>query len=65
MNQFKIDQCHYCGSTNIGMGYQSGYAAVSSTRNIFKSSKIYYTICSDCGSILHSYVSDPYKFKPR
>ncbi len=63
MQRFNIEKCPFCGSTNLGEGYQSGYAAVSSVRKILRSSKIYYVICSDCGSVVHSYVKDPYKFK--
>ncbi len=34
MQRYKIEKCPFCGSTNLGEGYQSGYAAAGSVRKI-------------------------------
>lgn len=54
-----IEQCPYCGSEKLRIGYQihdgemvSDYAGDSGCRIIHK-------ICVDCGSIVHSSVEKP------
>lgn len=60
-----IKKCTYCGGEEIGIGYQLGYGSMLVNNIGFKGSKVIYEICINCGSILHSKVSDPKKFKPK
>ena len=64
LKSMNIDKCPFCGSRNIGEGYQDGYATVRVKNKIFRSSQINYIICADCGSVLRSYVKEPEKFLP-
>lgn len=68
MQELRIDQCPYCRSTNIGVGYQLGYGQVfadiyaySSTRDC---STVEHILCKECGSILRSRVVKPEVFHP-
>lgn len=60
----KATACPKCGSYELGEGKQSGYAAVTRTDGMF-GSPIIYTICTNCGFIVESYVKKPEKFKKR
>ena len=61
----KTERCPYCGGTNIGEGYQSGYAAVTVKGRVLKSDKICYKICCDCGTVVRSFVKHPEYFIPK
>lgn len=68
MQEIHIDQCPYCHSTNIGVGYQLGNGQVfadiyaySSTRDC---SDIEHILCKECGSILRSRVVKTEMFHP-
>lgn len=59
----KATECPKCGSTEIGFGKQSGYAAMSTINKASFGTAIEYVVCTDCGFIVESYVSKPEKFK--
>ncbi len=55
-----MDQCSYCNSTNIGVGYQLGQGQLFADPYAYQAgrecSNIEHLLCKDCGSILHSRV---------
>jgi hypothetical protein len=58
-----IKKCIYCGSEQIGIGYQQGSASMLTNQSGFSGSMVIHEICTDCGSILYSKVKSPEKFK--
>lgn len=65
MKKVRITVCRYCGGTEFITAFQSGYASLTSAESLFKFTKIYHTICRDCGSVLRSYVVNPEKLLSR
>lgn len=55
----EIKTCHYCGSEEIGVGYQLGDGEMSTDFAGSKTSKINHLICLKCGAILKSTVAKP------
>ncbi|MDP4093626.1 MAG: transcription initiation factor TFIIIB [Bacillota bacterium] len=58
-------KCPKCGSSEIGQGKLSGYAALSVVGKMFSGSAVIADVCSDCGYIIQMKVKDPEKFKRR
>ncbi len=57
-------ECPKCGGTDIGKGKQDGYAVMLPANKVMSlGSEILYSICTDCGFIIESYVRKPEKFK--
>ncbi len=60
MKQVNINLCPFCGSSNIGVGYQLGngqmYADLYAYQSAADCSNIEHLLCKDCGSLLHSRV---------
>lgn len=57
MKEIKIEQCPYCGGTDFIKGY--GVQAISGSSKVANSwnlSNLVYTVCKDCGSIVHTQV---------
>ncbi|MBD1372826.1 transcription initiation factor TFIIIB [Hazenella sp. IB182357] len=65
MNESKeVLNCPECGGTEIGKGKHSGYAVMTPGDKLMTlGSEIVYTLCTDCGFIIKSYVKNPKKFK--
>lgn len=63
MNKFYIEKCPNCGCNEFGKGFQAGYGMVHACNRLFKASKIYHIICTNCGCIIYSYVQKPENFK--
>ena len=63
MVEIKIENCPYCGSEDMGWGYQSAQGAMTTGKSGFAGSKIEHLICTECGSIVHSRVAKPELFK--
>lgn len=55
----EIKKCQYCGSEEIGIGYQLGDGEMSSDYMGNKTCKISHLICKKCGAILMSKVEKP------
>ncbi len=56
-------ECTKCGSNDLGIGKQNGYAALHPINKISLGSEVEYIICIKCGYIIDSYVKKPEKFK--
>ena len=63
MVEIRIDKCPYCGSEDMGLGYQSAQGAVITVKSGYAGSKVEHMICTECGSIIHSRVAKPELFK--
>ncbi len=63
MVEIRIDKCPYCGSEDMGWGYQSAQGAVMTGKSGYAGSKVEHMICTECGSIIHSRVAKPELFK--
>lgn len=62
LKEVEIDKCPYCRNTNFVKGFQtSGGRVVKSTFVIGQN--LHHIICSNCGSIVRSYVKNPNKLK--
>lgn len=58
MKEIKIEECKYCGSMNLTVGYQYAQGSVySELWGKRLCSPIEHIICKECGSILHSKVT--------
>lgn len=68
MEKIKFEQCPYCKSTNIAVGYQLGagqmFADLYAYQSSGECSGIEHLICKDCHSILHSRVTKTDMFHP-
>lgn len=49
--QFPVQQCQYCGSTNIGLGWQHGEALVTFKKHGLRGNRLQYLICRRCGAV--------------
>lgn len=63
MNKIVYDECPYCHSKNLSVGYQVGSACLMLGVSGVFGSNIIHTICMDCGTIIHSAVEKPDLFK--
>lgn len=60
----QINNCPFCGGTELIKGYQSGYGAIFGESSVCGSA-LYHIVCRNCGSIVHSYVDNPEKLLKR
>ena len=61
-NQLPVKQCQYCGSNDIGMGWQHGEALVTFKKHGMFGNRLRYLICRRCGAVLYQCVAEPHKF---
>ena len=54
-NQPPVQRCQYCGSDDLGLGWQHGGLLGSRLR---------YLICRRCGAVVYQWVAEPHKFPP-
>ena len=57
----KITECPFCHGNEFVEAKQTGYAAISGSKNMWSSEDLYHLICRRCGSVVRSYVKDPEK----
>ena len=56
MKKIKIEACPFCGGTAFVKGWQNGYGMLHS--GFMRNQVLFHIICSDCGSVVRSYVED-------
>lgn len=61
-NQLPINHCQYCGSRDIGRGWQHGEAVVTFKKHGMFGNRLQYLICRRCRAILYQCVAEPHKF---
>ena len=62
MKQHSIRQCRYCGSDDLGVGWQQDQALITYKRNGIFGNPVKHLICKGCGAILYSCVPAPRKY---
>ena len=62
--QFPVTRCAYCGSYDLGIGWQQNEAIVTFRRNGFLGNQLKYVICRDYGAVLYQCVAEPWRFPP-
>ncbi len=58
MAQVPITKCQYCGSKDIGEGWQHGEAKYHGLRG----NRLKYLICRNCGAVLNQCVAEPGRY---
>ena len=59
-----VQACPKCGGQELGKGKQNTYANIYPVGKFsLVGSEVQHLICTSCGFILESYVTDPYIFK--
>ena len=62
--QFPVQRCQYCGSEDIGLGWQHGEALVTFKKHGLLGNRLQYLICRHCGAVLYQRVAEPHRFLP-
>ena len=62
--QIPVTRCAYCGSYDLGIGWQQNEAIVTFRRNGLLGNRLKYVICRNCGAVLYQYVAEPWRFPP-
>ncbi len=63
-NQIPVQRCQYCGSNDLGLGWQHGEALVTYMKHGLLGSRLRYLICRRCGAVVYQWVAEPHKFPP-
>ena len=50
-NQMPVQRCQYCGSDDLGLGWQHGEAIVTFKKHGLLGSRLRYLICRRCGAV--------------
>ncbi len=56
-----VNKCPYCGGTEFTEGKQDFHGAVQKTKGIGMAQTLYHVFCTECGSVVRSYVYNPKK----
>ena len=62
--QIPVNPCAWCGSYDLGIGWQQNEAIVTFRRNGLLGNRLKYVICRNCGAVLYQYVAEPWRFPP-
>ena len=62
--QLPVTRCVYCGSYDLGIGWQQNEAIVTFRRNGFLGNRLKYVICRNCGAVLYPCVAEPWRLPP-
>ena len=63
-NQPPVQRCQYCGSNDLGLGWQHGEAIVTFKKHGLGGSRLHSLICRRCRAVLYQWVTEPHKFPP-
>ena len=61
-HQFPVTRCLYCGSEDIGRGWQHGEALVTFRKHGLLGNRLQYLLCRRRGAVLYQCVAEPHKF---
>ena len=59
MTLVPVTRCQYCGSQDIGEGWQHGEALVTFKYHGLLGNRLKYLICRRCGAVLYQCVAEP------
>ena len=62
--QIPVNHCAWCGSYDLGIGWQHTAAIVTFRRTGLLGNRLKYVICRNCGAVLYQYVAEPWRFPP-
>ena len=62
--QIPVNHGAWCGSYDLGSGWQQNEAIVTCRRNGLLGNRLKYVICRNCGAVLYQYVAEPWRFPP-
>ena len=60
--QIPVNHCAWCGSYNLGIGWQQNEAIVTFRRNGPPSNRLKYIIYRNCDAVLYQCVAEPRRF---
>ena len=63
-NQMPVQRCQYCGSDDLGLGWQHGEAIVTFKKHGLLGNRLRYLICRRCGAVVYQWVAEPHRFPP-
>ena len=63
-NHLPIQRCHYCGSDDLGLGWQHGEGIVTFKKHGILGNRMRCLICRRCGAVLVQWVAGPHRFPP-
>ena len=63
-NQSPVRRCQYCGSNDLGLGWQHGEAMVAFKKHGLLGNRMRCLICRRCGAVLFQWVAEPHRFPP-
>ena len=52
-NQMPVQRCQYCGSDDLGLGWQHGEAIVTFKKHGLLGNRLRYLICRRCGAVVY------------
>ena len=59
-NQLPLRQCRYCGSDDLGLGWQHGEGIVTFKKHGILGNRMRCLICRRCGAVLFQWVAEPH-----
>ena len=63
-NQLPLRQCRYCGSDDLGLGWQHGEGIVTFKKHGILGNRMRCLNCRRCGAVLSQWVAEPHRFPP-
>ena len=60
--QIPVNHCAWCGSYDLGIGWQQNEAIVAFRRNGRLNNRMKYIICRNCRAVLYQCVTEPRRF---
>ncbi len=59
--QYTVMKCPVCGGEEFVYAFQGGYGALTSDESMFKTTTLRHQICTQCGTVVRSFVDEPDK----
>ena len=60
--QSPVRRCQYCGSNDLGLGWQHGEAMVAFKKHGILGNRMRCLICRRCDAVLFQWVAEPHGF---
>ena len=61
-NESPVRRCQYCGSNDLGLGWQHGEAMVAFKKHGILGNRMRCLICRRCDAVLFQWVAEPHGF---
>ncbi len=63
--EFVLTKCPICGGEEFAFACQAGYGALTSDDSLLKTAPLRHQICTQCGTVVRSFVDNPKKLLKR